>query len=327
VTTQSAPVAEVAARLPELPPVTPESLAARRLAALDKLAQAQRLADQADTELILADLAEAEPTVRAEAERATAAREQAEPVVEAGKAKLAALRERLAVLEQRLAAARRAADTSALDDDAYLATDMDAVLAARAEVAAVEAEAAEVRRRIGAVGNVLSGPVGALRDAWRDEDAATGHYQALLAAALDPLNHDRAARTPAYRFRVARDLAAVLSLPGHPDAALAREVLRELLAVSGVGAEVEERAIRAYVSGQVDARAIGGGTKHFADGTTLVSEPGRPPAVLHGGATPQQLAAAPGHAQVDTRGAADVMASSWAGVVHRTHLGVPMLGG
>jgi hypothetical protein len=303
--------------------ITAEQLAARRLAAMAKLVQARRLQDEADTELILCDLADEEPAARQARDAATAARVAAELAPEKGQGHLDALHARRARLEERAAAAARL--TAVEDLDGYLASDPDAAVDARRDRLAIEEELAEVRQRIGLVGNLLSPPLAVLRDARTAETVAKGRYEAVMDAALDPLNHKRAGETDAFRLRMARLYPEILMAPGHPDWQAAVEALRDTLAASGVGAEVETRAIEAYAAGNPAARAIGTGTRTLPTGQTVITEPGRPPVVYQGRAAGADLATAPGMAAVDARPAAEVMAATWAntGYQHRPQPGLP----
>jgi hypothetical protein len=294
------------------------------LAALDKLAAARRLTEEADTVMVFADLCALEPEARRKRDAATAARQACEPVVEKGNAVLAALRRRQDALEERRQEAAAAADTTALSDEEFLSTDVDLEVDASARLAALEKKQAELRQRIALVSNALSPPMAALNTAKLDETIATGAYEALREAIADPLNHRLAEDTSAYRSRVTRNLGEILLLPGHPDTAAARGVLWDLLEFTGMGAEIQEQGIRAYVSNDPRARAVGGESVHMQGGK-LIAPPDGPPLFIHGAASPGQLAA-PGTPQTDTRSAAEVMAQTWASTAY-THQSQPGLPG
>jgi hypothetical protein len=305
------------------PEVTAEQLAARRVAAFHKLVQARRLQDEADEEMILCDLADAEPAARAAKEQATADREAAEEVPKAGQVKLDALKARLTTLQERAAAAKSV--TAVEDLDAYLSTDVNDSVNARRDRLALEEEAAEIRQRIGLLSNLLSPPVATLRDAEIAEKVAEGRYQAIMEAAIDPLGHRRAWDTDAFKQRMARLYAEVLAIPGHPDWLPAVAALKDTLRASGVGEQVQREGIQAYAAGDPVARSVGVNTRHLAGGDTVIAPADGPAVVYHGGATPQQLAAAPGLPQTDTSPAGAVMAREWAGIRHNTAPGLPGL--
>jgi hypothetical protein len=303
--------------------ITADQLAARRVRAFGLLLQAARLQDQADEEFILCDLADQVPAARAELDAAVKARQAAEATPKKGEGHLAALRARRDRLTERAAEAAKAIEVE--DLDGYLASDPDAAVAARRDRLAVDEELAEVKARIGAVSNLLSAPLAVLRDARAAETQARAAWEAILEAALDPLAARRAEGTDGFRQRMNRLFPEILTIPGHPDTVPAVEALMRCLAASGVGAEVETRAIEAYAAGNPAARAIGTGTKTLPSGQTVITEPGKPPVVYQGRATPGQLATAPGLPQGDGRTAAQVMSDMWAnaGYTHAPQPGLP----
>jgi hypothetical protein len=230
------------------------------------------------------------------------------------------LRARLAKLEE------RGKDASFPPDlDAFLASDVDAAVNARRDRLAIEEEMAEVRQRIALVSNALSGPVADLRDAGLEEAKARARYEQVVEAIADPLNHGRAEETSAYKQRVTRQMGETLSVPGHPDWDLAVEALKDTAAASGVAKWLHEQGILAYVAGHPWALKAGGAARTLPDGRKVIQRPGMPDVVIDGAATAAQLAAAPGHAQVDTSPAALVMAQQWAatGAAHVSQRGLP----
>jgi hypothetical protein len=273
--------------------IAPDQLTERRIAALDRFLAGRREQDAADEEWILCDLAAALPGALAKWQDATAAREAAEKVPEAGEEKLRALQARLSRLEERAAAAKRATEIDGLDD--YLATDPDAAVNARRDRLAIEEEVTETRHRIGAVSNLLSEPLAALRDAGQAEAVAKGQYEAIVEAAGDPFGHPRAQQTDAYGVRMFRIFPEVLVAPPGPDSDWpgAVSAMKLALGMSGLGADLERNAIRAEAAGVPAARAVSTGVKRLPSGQTVITEPGKPPVVYQGRADAGDLAGLP----------------------------------
>jgi hypothetical protein len=291
--------------------ISPDRLAERRIRALARLVAARREQDAADEELILCDLADDLPSALAAWQTATAAREAAEAVPEVGQGHLRALQARLSRLEERAAEAKRATEIDGLDD--YLASNEDTAVNARRDRLALEEEIGEVRQRIGAVGNVLSPPLAALRDAQHAETVAKGRYELILQAAADPLGHRRARDTDGYGMRMARIFPEVLAAGPGPDWPEAVAAMKAALRISGIGEQVQVEAIAAYAAGDPAARAIGTGAKRLPGGQTVITEPGKPPVVYQGRASAGELAAAPGLPQGDGRTGAQVSREMWGG--------------
>jgi hypothetical protein len=80
----------------------------------------------------------------------------------------------------------------------------------------------------------------------------------------------------------------------------ARGQLFAVLKASGIGAEVETRAIEAYRAGDPAALTAGGASRSWPDGTHISYTPGQPAIVSHGKASQQQLSAAPALPQADS---------------------------
>jgi hypothetical protein len=267
------------------------ALTERRVAATETLMRARFMMDDADGELITCDLLEAAPVLWQQWQDAIRAREAAEQVPRAGEEKLGALQARLERLQGREAEAAKAIEAAG-DLDAYLASDVDASVNARAVRLAIAEEIAEVRQRIGAVNNLLSPPLAELRDAKQAEDTAKAVYENVIAAAKDPLGHPWARGTQAYELRMDRLYPEILAIDGHPDRAPAVEALKATLRASGIGADIQRDGIEAYTRGDPTARQLGPRVKRWPDGTSVIAEAGKPP-VVYTGMTPASVAGLP----------------------------------
>ena len=105
--------------------------------------------------------------------------------------------------------------------------------------------------------------------------------------------------------------------------ARSRAILMKALKDSGLGAEIETRAIEAFRAGDPAALAVGGNTTRLADGNTVITSPGQPPVVYHGHATAAEVGRLPGLPMGDGRTAADVMVDAWGAILHQGARGLP----
>jgi len=291
-------------------------LGARRIAGLVKLAQARALVNEAAVMLITADLSAEAATAAEQLAAARADREAAEQAI-------APVQDTLAQLEAELTdCQQRAANINTVISDDM---DLTARIEARSLKAAFAGETADLKARMTMIRQTMLAPLGAeLGRARAAEDKASIEATALVNAADDPLSHPRARRTEGYTIWMAHRALEVLATgePRHPDWPAARSQLMAVLRSSGIGAEVEKRAIEAYRAGDPAALAVAGTTQHLANGQTVIAEPGKPPVVYDGRATRQQLAAAPPNHGPDTTPAAGVMAQAWGAIQHQTSPGL-----
>jgi hypothetical protein len=238
--------------------------------------------------------------------------EDARKAYEPAQATLAALEGELAECE------RRAANiVQVVSDDA----DLTARVEARSLRLAFEEEAAALRERI-RIAKAIAHP---LVQANGETAAELGKAKAALAeleeAVKAPFLTELGARTPQwvpYQLYTGfwfHDLSSATS----------QAIMMKALRDSGLGAEIETRAIGAYRSGDPAALAVGGTTRTLADGSTVVTAPNGPPVVWHGSrpATADDVAAMPPLPAGDGRTAADVMVDAWGAILHQGASGLP----
>jgi hypothetical protein len=178
---------------------------------------------------------------------------------------------------------RRAAEAKlAADDD-----DLDARLQARVMRNSYAEEVTALEERVRLANRICDPCAVAVADAERKLTAARGRLARHEADTSEPFASDAGCATPPYKTFVGHSGLWIES-----DSAVTRELVMGWLRRSGVGEEIERRAVEAYLAGNPALQAIGG-TKRFPDGSTLINPPGAPPVVLHGQATPGDLATAP----------------------------------
>jgi hypothetical protein len=306
---------EAATAARDAPEAAVEAVGAERAAALGMLREAEQLATEAEKVFVLAELREKAAEIEedlAAAEAATTAAEQAlgGPLAE------------LRHLEDDLAdAGRRIANLQEIIDG-------DGDMGARADALTLrpgfEAIAATIRGHIARHNAEMIAPAQAKLTGARDaEDTARAVANFALDAIDDPLGHPLGRAMGGYQLRLARTWGQTVltSGPDHPDWGEALQWLRTALRTSGLGEQVQRDGIAADHAGLV---ADVGTTKRFADGTTLIAEPGKPPIVLPGRATPQERRNLRG-ATVDTTPGADVVSQQWAaaGAQHQRKPGLP----
>jgi hypothetical protein len=295
-----------------------EQLGTRRVKALVLIAQARQLAEEADELLIVADLADAAPQATQRLEAAEAAREAAETALAGPQQAVAALQAELAEVTERAAnIAGLIRDGDSLDDR----------IRARATKVALAEEAEAIRSRIRVIERDELAPLGQrLADAQHSEGLANREAANLVEAAASPFDHPTARKTAGYGVRIGRQWGEILMRGDtkDPDYRAARGCAMAALKASGLGAEIETRAIQELRAGNPAAVAVAGTTTHMPDGTVVVAEPGRPIVVGHSENTRTAIANMPGPAPVDTSPAAVLIAQAWAGVAnHQRQPGLP----
>jgi hypothetical protein len=292
-----------------------ELVGAKRLKALELMAQARGMIDLAGRMLIEADLAgPALEALLATGERLTAAQEAITPVADV----IARLDAERADLTARVANL----DAVAGSDDVPL----DDRITSRVRRVAMREEIEDLAARADMLRRSMLAPLQRdLGEAQRDADRAASAAAGLEAASEAPFTHPRATRTLGYQVWLGHHVMEILSggderHPGWPEA---KRQAMSMLAASGLGQFIERRAILAERAGDPAAKAIAGSTQHLASGQTVISEPGRPAVVYESGrATAAQLREAPAAPQVDSTPGAVAMAQMWGNVQHATSSGL-----
>jgi hypothetical protein len=299
----------------DAPEAAAEAVGTERAAALGMLREAERIATEAERALVLADLREAAAKIAPGLDAAEAATAAAEAALTGPWRELQHLEDDLAE------AGRRAANLQAIIDGD---DDMGVKAEAWTLLPGFEAVAAGIRERISRHHAEVIAPLQADAARAREaEDLERGLASYVLEAIDDPLGHPLGRSMAGYQLRLARTWGTTVLTGGqdHPDWADALKWLRTALRTSGLGEQVQLAAIAADHAGLV---ADVGTTKRFSDGTTVVAEPGKPPVVLPGRATPQERRNLRG-ATVDSTSGADVVAQQWAaaGAQHQRKPGLP----
>jgi hypothetical protein len=225
----------------------------------------------------------------------------------------------VAALEGELAECeRRAANiVQVVSDDADLAARVEA----RSLRLAFEEEAGALRERIRIAKAIAHPSMQANAETAAELAKAKSELAGLEEAVKAPFLAEAGTRTPQwvpYQLYTGfwfHDLSSATS----------KAILLKALKDSGLGAEIERRAIEAYRAGDPAAVAVGGNTTRLPDGDTVITSPDGPPVVYHGRATPAEVAALPGLFMGDGRTGAEVMADTWAtsGMAHTTQEGLP----
>ena len=294
------------------------TLGPKRAAALAMMGRARLLHDAAGVMLVQADLADLAAPAGEALARAQERREAAEEAIAPVQATIDRLAAELADCRGRAGNIDQVIDTDA---------DLTSRIEARSLRLAFAEEQADLTGRIDMIRRGLLTTLQAdLTEARGAEDRARTAGAALVDAAESPLTHPAARRTEGYGVWLQGRALEILAAGDHRAAgwAEARGELMSLLRSSGIGAEIETKAIQAFRSGDPAAVSVGGTTTHLPSGDTVVYDPstGRPPVVMSGRATAQQLAAAPAAPQADTRPAASVLSQAWAGIQHQTTAGL-----
>lgn len=201
----------------------------------------------------------------------------AEAACEAPDAEAARLRAELAEVSGRALSA-----AGSLESD-----DLSARLDARIAVAACAEEAEHLtgllrKAQAGADSARLAASV-----ARREAKRAAGSAAQVAAAIENPLTSDLGTATEAYRDWLVNS-GMWLS---DPRSEIARALITDLLGPSGVGREIQEEAIRAYLDGHPAALSAGG-TDTLPSGSTVTHAPGRPSLVSRPRLSPAQAEAA-----------------------------------
>jgi len=236
----------------------------------------------------------------------TDARQMYEPAA----ATVAALEAELAECE------RRAANIVQVVSDG---ADLTAQVEARSLRLAFEEEAGALRERIRMAREIAAPCVAANGETAAELGKARAALAELEEAVKAPFLTGMGPRTPqwpAYQVYTGfwfHDLTSARS----------RAILMKALKDSGLGAEIETRAIEAFRAGDPAALAVGGNTTRLADGNTVITSPGQPPVVYHGHATAAEVGRLPGLPMGDGRTAADVMVDAWGAILHQGASGLP----
>jgi hypothetical protein len=226
------------------------------------------------------------------------------------------------VLVDRLAAElaeceRRAAN---IDQVVDLEADLAARIEARSLIAAFKEETESLRGRLRTAQQTAAPLIHANGEA-ATEAAKAGEALAELEEAIKlPFAHELGQATAPYLTWQLESGLWFQSLKS----STARAIIMYALAESGIGAEVETRAIEAYCAGDPSALKAGSSRTRMADGTTVIRPPDGPPIVLPGLATPQQRRNLRG-TTVDSTPGSDVISQQWArsGYQRQPHAGLP----
>lgn len=289
-----------------------------RIRGLRLMAQARTLQDAAAIFMVHADIAEAAGNAHEALMQAQHAREEAEDALRPPRETVERLQAELLDCQGR-----------ASNIDTVISDDMDltARVEARSLRLAFEEEAADLRGRIDLITRQIMAPLQqALTEARGGEERAKATAADLIGAEEDPLSHPRARQTAGHQLWMSNRWSEVLATGDQrtPGWSQAKGHLMTLLRASGIGAEIEQRAIQAYRGGDPSALAVGGNTTHLPSGDTVIFDPstGAPPVVYSGRATRPQLATASPAPPVDTTPASTLMAQTWGQIQHQTSPGL-----